>query len=312
MPTEYMSDFMPTTLPCPPAAVLALADSAEQRYRVYPLMSGSKRRWIEAPDQELKTAQRWLLDQWLYQLAPTDAAHGFVPGRSIVSNAARHVGCAWVVTADLRNFFPSIGASRVTQVLTEFEQPADVTAALVRLVTRRQRLPQGAPTSPQLANLVARRLDLRLLGWARRSGWNYTRYADDLTFSGAGNPRPLLEALKQIVRDEGFTLAPGKTHVMSHHQRQVVTGMVVNERVALPKPHRRLLRAMLYRLETMGVDKVDPQQLQVVQGHLALAHFVDPARFEAECRALATLLREASSSPPATASSSFVPAVTKT
>ena len=201
MPTEYMSDFMPTTLPCPPAAVLALADSAEQRYRVYPLVSGTKRRWIEAPDRELKAAQRWLLDQWLYRLAPTDAAHGFVPGRSIVSNAAQHVGCAWVVTADLRNFFPSLGASRVAQVLTEFEQPADVTAALVRLVTRRQRLPPGAPTSPQLANLVARRLDLRLLGWARRSGWNYTRYADDLTFSGAGNPRPLLEALKQIVRD---------------------------------------------------------------------------------------------------------------
>ncbi|MEE3368859.1 MAG: reverse transcriptase family protein [Planctomycetota bacterium] len=306
-----MSHLATPSLPRPPAGVLALADSAEHRYRVYPLVSGSKRRWIEAPDRELKAAQRWLLDQWFYQLAPTDAAHGFVPGRSIVSNASQHVGCAWVVTADLRNFFPSIGTGRIAQVLSEFEQPSDVTAAVVGLVTRRRRLPQGAPTSPQLANLVARRLDLRLLGWARRRGWSYTRYADDLTFSGAGKPRPLLGAVERIVRDEGFTLAPGKTHVMPHHQRQVVTGMVVNERVALPKPHRRLLRAMLHRLETMGVDKVDPRQLQVVQGHLALAHFVDPARFQAECRALATLLR-GTSPPPATTHSTFAPAVANT
>ena len=282
---------MTTTLTSLPDSLLALAGDTERRYQVYPLVNGSKRRWIEAPDRELKAAQRWLLDHWLYQLAPTDAAHGFVRGRSIVSNAGHHVGRDWVVTADLSNFFPSIGADRVSQVIAGLDLNANASDAVVRLVTRRRRLPQGAPTSPHLANLVARRLDLRLIGWARRGGWNYTRYADDLTFSGEGNPRTLLLTVERIVQDEGFTLAPDKTHVMPRHQRQLVTGMVVNERVTLPKPRRRLLRAMLHRLQTTGADAVDPGQLQIAQGHLALAHFVDPERFQAECRALADLLR---------------------
>ena len=145
-----MSHFVTTTPPRPTAALLALAGDAERRYQVYPLVNGSKRRWIEAPDRELKAAQRWLLDQWLYQLAPTNAAHGFVRGRSIVSNAAHHVGRKWVVTADLRNFFPSIGADRVAQVLAELDLDAVAADAVVRLVTRRRRLPQGAPTSQRL------------------------------------------------------------------------------------------------------------------------------------------------------------------
>ena len=177
--------------PLPPE-LLELADTAETCYQVYPLKSGRKRRQIEAPTPELKEAQRWLLVDWLYSLQPTDAAHGFVAGRSIVTNASCHVGRKLVVTADIRNFFPSITASQVSKAIAPLSLSLLERCAITKLVTRRGRLPQGAPTSPHLANLVARYLDMRLTGLALCGGWTYTRYADDLTFSGDGDPQRLL------------------------------------------------------------------------------------------------------------------------
>ena len=294
-----MSTIVSFTLPI---SLRALAPEADERYHVYPLVSGKskkKKRWIEAPDSELKAAQRWLLDNWLYHLAPTGFAHGFVPGRSILTNAAEHVGRRWVVTADVRDFFPSITAGRIATCLAELELDDADRSAVVQLVTRRGRLPQGAPTSPHLANLIARTLDLRLSGLARQHGWTYTRYADDLTFS-AGSPtspdtgmppHELLWAIEQIVSDDDFQLAADKTHVMPHHQRQTVTGLVVNQRVALPKPRRRTLRAMLHRLETAGPETLDLRQLQVAQGHLALSKLIDPDGYGLACRHLAELIR---------------------
>ena len=203
------------------------------------------------------------------------------------------------MTADVRDFFPSITAGRIATCLAELELDAADRSTVVQLVTRRGRLPQGAPTSPHLANLVARTLDLRLSGLARQHDWTYTRYADDLTFS-AGSPtspdtgmppHELLWAIEQIVSDEDFQLASDKTHVMPHHQRQTVTGLVVNQRVALPKPRRRTLRAMLHRLETAGPETLDLRQLQVAQGHLALSKLIDPDGYDLACRHLAELIR---------------------
>tara|TARA_B100000029_G_scaffold487152_1_gene542320 strand:- start:183 stop:1181 length:999 start_codon:yes stop_codon:yes gene_type:complete len=302
---------MTTTPDLVPRDVLALADTAEQRYHVYPLISGrrnKKKRWIEAPDVDLKSAQRWLLDNLLYRLLPTTYAHGFVRGRSILSNASRHVGRRFVVTTDIRDFFPSITSAQVNDALQPLGLTATTRHAVVRLLTRRGQLPQGAPTSPHMANLVAQRLDLRLSGLARHHGWTYSRYADDLTFSTIARsphgpstgapivptthftaPNQLLMRIEQIVVDENFRLARNKTHVMSHHHRQTVTGLVVNRRVALPRLKRRVLRAMLHRLKTTGPDSLDPHDLQVAQGHFSLAQFVDPAGYSDACQQLSTL-----------------------
>ena len=274
-----------------PLELFDLAGDAGKRYHVYPLINGRKKRWIEAPDPELKQAQRWLLDHWLYQLEPTDLAHGFVPGRSILTNAGLHVGREWVVTADIRNFFPSISAARVSEAIADLEVSEPEQELLVKLVTRRGRLPQGAPTSPHLANLVARNLDLRLAGLAGQDDWTYSRYADDLAFSGSGDPHQLMWTVERIVTDEGFRLAADKTHIRSQHQRQVVTGLVVNQRGTLPKPKRRLLRSMMHRLKTEGIDSVDLHQLQVVHGHLALARLIDPEEFTNTCRELSAQIR---------------------
>lgn len=255
-------------LPPLPPELIELADTAETRYQVYPLKSGRKRRQIEAPAPELKEAQRWLLVDWLYSLRPTNFAHGFVAGRSIVTNASCHVGQKIVVTADIRNFFPSITASQVSEAILPLDLSLLERCAITKLVTRQGRLPQGAPTSPHLANLVARHLDMRLKGLALCGGWNYTRYADDLAFSGSGDPRQLLEDIKVHVAAEGFHLARNKSRIMPRYRRQSVTGLVVNEKVALPKPKRRILRAMQHRLDT---GRIEPSELQRVNGQLALA-----------------------------------------
>ncbi|GIS60967.1 MAG: hypothetical protein CM1200mP2_31920 [Planctomycetaceae bacterium] len=155
-----------------PTSLRALAPGADKRYHVYPLVSGKnkkKKRWIEAPDSELKAAQRWLLDNWLYHLgAPRVRAGVLSPGRPILTNAAEHVGRRWVVTAKFRDFFPVHHRGRIATCRgTNSNLDEADRSTVVQLVTRRGRLPQGAPTSPHLANLVARTLDFRLSGLPR-------------------------------------------------------------------------------------------------------------------------------------------------
>lgn len=253
------------------------SDWVEQEYNVYPLVTGQKTRWIEAPSEELKEIQRLLLDTLLYKLEPTEYAHGFVPGRSIVTNARCHVGKKWVLTADIKNFFPSVTKAQVIEVLAPLELAPERQAIIVELVTLRGHLPQGAPTSPHLANLVVGRLDHALASlyqgaWIKK--FTYTRYADDLTFSSArGDPYWLLLGVEAAVEAAGFQLARNKIRIMRANQRQIVTGLIVNKKVALPKGKRRNLRAMLHRLHTSEV--VDLEQLKKVQGHLAMARLVE-------------------------------------
>ncbi|MBT6153727.1 MAG: RNA-directed DNA polymerase [Planctomycetaceae bacterium] len=267
-----------------------IAATANERYDVYPLVIGKKKRWIEAPRDKLKQLQRRLLDSVFYRLVPHESAHGFVRGRSIVSNARRHCGRRWVVTMDIRDFFPSIGAERVNRQLLSLPMTDAEREIVVKLVTRNARLPQGAPTSPHLANLVSRRLDIRLRRLADEAGWTYTRYADDLAFSGEGRPKQLIRIVEQIIQDEGFQPARQKTRVMSRHQRQIVTGLIVNEKVALPRPKRRLLRAMLHRLRSTNEPLSSLPDIRVIHGHLALATFIDPDGYRETCNQVAQLI----------------------
>ncbi len=252
-------------------SVINWAEWVAQEYEVYPLVTGQKTRWIEAPSDDLKELQRLILDTHLYQLEPTEYAHGFVPGRSIVTNASCHVGKKWVLTADIKNFFPSVTKSQVIDALAPLKLEPERQAIIVELVTLRGHLPQGAPTSPHLANLVVREMDLSIARWANRYDVSYTRYADDLTLSG--ELRPNLQELRRKVRAAGFQLAASKTRIMHSDQRQSVTGLVVNEKVSLPRGKRRVLRAMLHRLDTGKI--VDLEQLKKVQGHLAMAQLVE-------------------------------------
>lgn len=259
-------------------------------------------RLISAPMPRLKRAQYWVLDNILAKVPAHDAAHGFLAGRSIVSNAAPHAGHDVVINLDVKDFFPSIAFGRIKGVFRHLGY-GEAMATLLALLCSENRaqawqvdgeklfvggkarervLPQGAPTSPMLTNLLCRRLDRRLLGLARQLGFVYTRYADDLTFSASGeaardNVGRLLGRVRWILRDEGFTPHPDKERVMRKGRRQEVTGLVVNaDKPGISRETRRRLRAALHRATQASAGKPAHWQGQAAQPSqlLGLAQFV--------------------------------------
>jgi retron-type reverse transcriptase len=219
-----------------------------------PKRAGGTRR-IASPSDELKELQRRILRRLLGRLRAHPAATGFERGHSIVTNAKHHAGRAVVVRMDLEDFFDTTASGRVRDYFRHIGWDREAADVLVRLTTWKGGLPQGAPTSPRLSNLVNYRLDARLAAWADRRGARYSRYADDLTFSferdDPAGIRSFISCVRAIVRDEGYRVHRRKKfYVRRRHQHQRVTGLVVNEKVQLPRKTRRWLRAVEHHLAT--------------------------------------------------------------
>ncbi len=233
-------------------------------------------RLIEAPKTCLRDVQRKILREILDRVPPHPAAHGFVPGRSIVTNAEPHVGQRFLVKFDLENFYPSVRYSRVVAIFRSMGYPREAAVWLARLTTSMiptdlptpgqhpsvafpyfgRHLPQGAPTSPALANLSAFALDIRLSGLARSYGLTYTRYADDLTFSGrgrsAGALREFIPLIQQIVKQERFRINTAKRRIIRNSQQMCVTGVVVNEKRNVAREDYDELKAILHNCHKFG------------------------------------------------------------
>lgn len=263
-------------------------------------------RLIEAPKPILQKAQTQILEQILNQVTPHPACQGFTEGRSIVTNAKPHVGQHVVLKFDLENFYPSVAFSRVVAIFRGFGYNREIATWLGRLVTScvpttmsfakdsagafvpyvRRHLPQGAPTSPMLANLAAFSLDIRLFGLARSFGANYTRYADDLTFSG---PASFDRALKiviplatQVIRDERFRVHKSKRKVLRRGSRQTVTGVVVNEKINISRHEYDILKAILTNCRRLGPEtqnrRQHPDFASHLRGRIAYVHQLNPSR----------------------------------
>ncbi|MCB9595992.1 MAG: RNA-directed DNA polymerase [Sandaracinaceae bacterium] len=268
-----------------------------------PKRSGGTR-LLSAPKAELRAAQSWIHENILKKVALEAPAHGFVPGRSTVTNAAPHVGRDVVVNLDLEDFFPTITFARVRGLFTSLGYSPAVATVLALLTTEaprrrltyagrpyfvavgRRGLPQGACTSPALSNLVARKLDRRMAGLAKKLGWTYTRYADDLTFSAPAGQRDtvgrLFAHVRHIVQDEGFRVNEKKGRVQRKGGRQTVTGVVVNERLAVPREEVRRLRAILNNAKKTGLaaqNRDDHPHFEAwLRGKIAYVSMVDPDR----------------------------------
>ena len=282
-----------------------LAPFAPTRTEHYRYQLQAKRlgglRLLEVPKVELKRVQRMVLDGLLRHIPIHESAHGFSCGRSVRTHAAAHVGQAVVIRFDLRDFFGSVTAAQVFAIWRTLGYPVGVARSLTALCTHRtadmvvQRLretggpddglswlgakrlraahlPQGAPTSPALANLCAFRLDLRLEGLAWVFGARYTRYADDLVFSGPPALRQQFRALQEwvaaIAADEGFALHPDKTRCLPQHVQQRVTGVVVNTKVNIPRKDFDRLKACLHQCVQRGPDSQNVSHIADFRGHL--------------------------------------------
>ncbi|MFF5078220.1 reverse transcriptase family protein [Actinoplanes sp. NPDC000266] len=270
-------------------------------------------RLIEAPKPRLRALQRLVLDQILARVPVHPDVHGFVPGRGVHTFAEAHAGQEVLIRLDLRAFFSSITAARIYGLFLGIGYPEPVAHALTALTTtrtparvlraapgphlaallRQPHLPQGAPTSPALANLCAYRLDRRLSGLAGRFGMTYGRYADDLAFSGRGPAGRLVELAGEIVTEEGFRLHPAKTRIRGRSQRQSLTGLVVNDRPAAPREEYDRLRAILHNAATHGLAAANRDGHPDFAAHLAGRVAWMSHRHPARAAKLAALLEAA-------------------
>lgn len=281
------------------------------RYRLRSIKKANGHpRVLEIPPESLRVLQRRLLHRVLDQVRPHDAAHGFVPGRSVHTHAATHVSRALVIRLDLADFFPSISGARVFLLFRALGYDVHMANLLTAMcVTQQTRavlrvdmrgasfdqiaaanerfganhLPQGAPTSPAIANLCAFALDVRLRAWAASFGASYTRYADDLVFSGdaafAARYRDFIITARAIISAEGWRLNPQKTRVMRASVRQSFTGLVVNERLNVPRDAFDRLKARVHRFATYGNATPDAtDECAVLLGHVAWLAQSHPAR----------------------------------
>jgi hypothetical protein len=278
-------------------------DSGTHYHRWYVPKRDGSQRLISAPKPELKAAQRWIAREVTEHLPVHGAAHGFLAGRSIATNAHVHAGARVVVKLDIRGFYPTVTVRRVKGLLRRAGLGEQVATVMALLATESPRepvvthgktyhvaigprsLPQGAPTSPSITNALCLRLDCRLSGLARKLGCRYTRYADDLTFSWHGGARPQIGALLRgtgtIVRAEGFEIHARKTRVMRAGARQKVTGLVVNAAAdrppaRVPRATQRALRAAIRNRELGRPGK--GETLEQLQGMAAFVMMTDPAR----------------------------------
>lgn len=231
-----------------------------------PKKDGSLRR-IDAPCGGLRTIQRALNHVFQIVYTPHVAAMGFVPEKSVVTNARMHVGQRYVYNIDLKDFFPSITSGRVFKRLQS--KPFGLKEDVARIITdlccyenseHRHVLPQGAPTSPTITNFICERLDLKLSRLAKAYGLKYTRYADDITFSGMNDlfdqDGRFCKSLRHIIEEkEHFTINQKKTRLCHTGMRQEVTGVTVNQNVSVSRKYVKQLRTLIHNWEVKGYDE---------------------------------------------------------
>ena len=268
-----------------------------------PKKSGGKRK-ISAPKGKMKNLQLWVLENILNQIPLGEFAHGFVPQRSILTNAQPHTGQDIVINVDLKDFFPTISYKRVKglfRTLGYSEQMAIIFAlictqaetetvemdGITYYVQKGERfLPQGSPASPAISNIIAYKLDKKIVGLTKKLSFNYTRYADDLSFSttkeNEQNIPKLICFLQRIIKSEGFTMHPDKTHIMRKGGLQTVTGIVVNEKLNIERKKLRQFRALLHNIEMNGWKDQKWGQadnlIHSVEGYIHFIQMVNPEK----------------------------------
>jgi RNA-directed DNA polymerase len=273
---------------------------------------------ISAPKPELKRVQRWIMNEVTEHLPVHGAAHGFLPGRSIVSNALIHARAQVIVKFDIKGFYPTVTMRRVKGLLRRAglgEQVATLMALLVTecpreevethgkkyyVATAPRSLPQGAPTSPSITNALCLRMDCRLSGLARKLGCKYTRYADDLTFSWHGKGQSDIGALMRgvgtIVRAEGFEVHNKKTRVMRTGARQKVTGLIVNAPppgVPAVRPMRKTVRELRAAIKNRELGRPGKgETLESLKGMAAFIMMTNEARGRAFMQRIDALIEK--------------------
>lgn len=216
---------------------------------------GTKRE-ILVPKPILKSIQKNILNNVLYGLSVSKYACAYIPNKTLKDNANPHTNKKVILKLDIKDFFPSITFENIYNALSNSIFPKEIKVLLVKLCTYYNYLPQGSPTSPYLSNLILKNFDNYIGKYCEEREISYTRYCDDLTFSGNFNVNKLKNKVQAYLEELGFNLNDKKTKVIRNNTRQKVTGVVVNKKLNIVKEYKRKIRQELYYIEKYGLENV--------------------------------------------------------
>lgn len=253
---------------------------------------GHRNRRLSVPNGFLKTVQRRILDCYLYKLDVSEFSTAYCRGISLLDIASSHIGKEYIVKLDISHFFDNIDDDMVFMIMRQLGMSIPATSMLTNLCVHNGRLPQGAPTSPYIANLVMKHFDEKLGVWCAKNNITYTRYCDDITLSGdkkAIKNSHLISKIRRMLYRMGFTLNEKKTVFVSSSQQQKVTGIVVNEKPQISREMRRTIRQEVYYCTKFGaaecanrkgLDISEKEYLHSLLGRISFALQIDPANDE--------------------------------
>lgn len=236
-------------------SLYAVSNHIEDHYHgaYIPKRNGGKRH-LFVPDCLLHTIQTNILKQILNQRTVSSHAKAYYPGAKLIENAEPHIGAEKILKLDIKDFFENITYPMVYQQAFPSEMfPPSIRTMLVNLCCYKDYLPQGAVTSPMISNLVMKPFDEYMGKWCEERGIHYTRYCDDMTFSGEFDEKEAENKVRSFLGVMGFELNQKKTKVVKKHHRQSVTGIVVNEKPQVSREYRRRLRQEAYYCEKYGI-----------------------------------------------------------
>lgn len=281
LPVIFTTKHLCSILDISPLEIKEIINHRSKFYKFYQIKkrNGKGFRQIVSPHNNLRVIQQYINEEILSKIPIHESANGFTKGKSIVNNALAHKNKKAILNLDLSRFFDSICEKRVYGLFKSFGYAKNLSIDLAKLTTvelpedylktfeykefKSYReivskdscvLPQGAPTSPTLSNLILRRLDLRLSKLAEKLNVDYSRYADDITFSGETEHLPKIKLLRTIIRDEGFNINWGKVGVYKKGRKQIVTGLTVSNNVHIHRNFKREVKKHIYACNNFGVE----------------------------------------------------------
>lgn len=268
-----------------PNILMAMTFGTESYYREFKLKKRSGgMRSIRAPYPSLLEVQKWINEAILKSVTLPNCVTGFREGYSILDNAKMHCKRDEVLKIDLKDFFPSIGFSRVMKVFLGFGYPLNVAFTLSRLCTLDDQLPQGAATSPSLSNVICADMDRRFVKLCKTKRLRYTRYADDITISGKKIPEGIKRLFFEIIHSEGFTVNEKKVRFLSKNDRKIVTGLdITTGKPRVTRKFRREIQQDIYFVWSAGLSShvarrkiFAPHYVQQLQGRVQFWASIEP------------------------------------
>lgn len=259
--------------------LLMISNESEKFYRTFriPKKNGGERE-ISEPLPSLKEIQRWILDEILNNCVVSGYSKAYKKRSSIKDNAYFHTKQPKVLTIDIKDFFPSITWMKVYLLFHNLGYSPSVSMMLSKLCCLNGYLPQGSPTSPYISNLIMRGIDNRIIGFIKNRNIHYTRYADDLSFSGDFPPGMIIKFVTLVLKQNKLEINPKKIRVRKPNQRQEVTGIVVNTKMQVAREMRRELRKDMYYITKFGLSshlsKTNNQRPNTIKHLLGIANFI--------------------------------------